>query len=142
MLVELVALSMLILGCGAVAEPASELRPFTKVDHEFRVVWECLLEAFQAEGFSPERAPIGSDGGYIESSFKRLKVDPITRRETAHRLRAQVTRDGNDYAVRLAASRFEREAGARHWSWVSREQDLSDRIHDRFDEAVSERYRR
>ena len=135
-------LSALVGGCGAVAEPAGELRIMTHVDHEFRVVWECLLEAFQAEGFSPERAPIATDGGYIESSFKPLKVDPITRRESALRLRAQVSRDGDEYEVRLAASRFEREAGARHWSWVGRDNGLSDRIYDRFDEAVNKRYRR
>lgn len=138
----MLGLSVLVVGCRAAAEPASELRPITHVDHEFRVVWECLLEAFQAEGFSPERAPIASDGGYIESSFKPLKVDPITRRESALRLRAQVSRDGDEYEVRLAASRFEREAGARHWGWVARDQGLSDRIHERFDEAVSKRYRR
>ncbi len=143
-LMAAVAVLALASGCRAAThEPVSELKTMGTVDHDFKIVWECTLEALQGEGLHPERAPQRNKSGYIETQYKKIGVDPITRQETAVRARAQIIPvGGGSYDVKLSAGKFQKAAAERHWKWVGGDEALRNQLWRLFDKAVAKRYAR
>ena len=103
-------LVLLLSACtSAVKEPEGAFVELTPRGHPFQVVWECLAEAAEQEGFKVERSQReGDERGEFETRYQVDKVNVIQGSEEALRLRVRMLKQGKRYGIQVAASRFVR----------------------------------
>ena len=77
-----VLLLALLSGCNApVPEPEDPYEDLPTQTYPFKVVWECTVEALEAEGFSVANSQRdGEEGGEITTGYKVVEEDALSER--------------------------------------------------------------
>lgn len=139
-------LALVAAGCNApIPEPDSTYKDLPVQTYPFEVVWESLMASIQAEGFVVDASATDRDGaerGSLTTLFKDTGKDPITKVESAKRIRGEVIKQAKKtYRVRVSASSFTRPTPDHGWDFKAEDPDLVARIQAGLEKTLRERYR-
>ncbi|MGE0706523.1 MAG: hypothetical protein AB7N76_17715 [Planctomycetota bacterium] len=141
----LLALALLApLGCSsATPEPDDPYTELPTQTYPFDLVWQCAVEAVEAEGFAVDKSQRqGTGNGTLVTSMKQTKDDQLSEAEEGTRVRVRVTELGEQsYKLEVAPSRFQRPYKNAEWSYVGRDEQLLTRLKAHLHEALKKRYR-
>ena len=139
-----VLLVALLSGCNApVPEPEDPYEDLPAQTYPFKVVWECTVEALEAEGFSVANSQRDGDaGGDITTGYKIVDQDALSERAEAVRVRVRVDEQGEkSYRLRIAPSRFQRDTTRDDWSYVGRDAEVLQELERELQGSLRKRYR-
>jgi hypothetical protein len=126
-------------------EPESDYVEVRPLLYDYGLVFECVTESVQDEGFHVATAD--RELGLIETNTIPGREDRLARVQAGTRIRATVLRRApKDFVVRMTATQLERDLGATpdgmgDWRYKGRDDDVLERLRKRFDTRVEARYR-
>ena len=139
-----VLLLTLLSGCNApTPEPEDPYEDLPTQTYPFKVVWECTVEALEAEGFSVANSQReGEEGGDITTGFKIVDQDALSERAEAVRVRVRLDKQSEkSYRRRIAPSRFKREYTRDDWSYLGRDAEVLAELQRELAGSLRKRYR-
>jgi hypothetical protein len=135
-------------GCSSVeTEPDSALLAQPAQSYELNIVWECMIEAAEAEGFELPQTDLQQDeGGGFTTNIVTTFTHPMGERTDGARLRVRIGprvagsgARGEAWEVALAASSFRKNAEG-EWTWVGHDEALARRFWNTYEARVALRY--
>ena len=139
-----VLLLALLSGCNApTPEPEDPFEELPAQTYPFKVVWECSVEALEAEGFSVANSQReGDEGGEITTGYKIVDQDALSERAEAVRVRVRLDKKGEkSYRLRIGPSRFKREYTRDDWSYLGSDAEVLKELERELAGSLRKRYR-